>query len=165
MCKVLFPYHEGKYCFEDEIKVTVLYPPIDTVALLESWILNPLILNDLGHWEKFDCTCEIYLYILISWIDGINFYDMQLTIPTFFIWGCCAKQVWKFLIAPCQSLIKYISTKVIICMWSTIEAHLHHIGTNIWIYKILKKIFVKQNKAKLYVSVFERIVDCFCFFM
>ena len=27
MCKVFFPYHEGNYCFEDEIKVTVLYPP------------------------------------------------------------------------------------------------------------------------------------------
>ena len=27
MCKILFPYHDGKYCFEDEIKVTVPYPP------------------------------------------------------------------------------------------------------------------------------------------
>ena len=33
MCKFLFPYHKGNYCFEDEIKVTVLYPPIDTSVL------------------------------------------------------------------------------------------------------------------------------------
>ena len=45
VCKVLFPYHEGKYCFQDEMKVTVLYPLIDTAALLEPWILNPLTIS------------------------------------------------------------------------------------------------------------------------